>query len=186
MGARVWWWSSRAPFAFLSTAASPNLPKNSKPLIMADTFTGEPGFSAPVYEADFAPVKPRCDVLLVGSAHAPKGEPTTKVPVGLKVGSLVKSFNVLGDRVWESSGVLVSPSRPKPFLAMPLSYDRAFGGQDNFHFDPKEHSAYMPNPVGKGYRRHLIEIDGTPVPTTRKSTGPLPRPKAITGRCPSG
>ena len=46
---------------------------------MADTFTGEPGFSAPVYEVDFAPRKPRCDVLLVGSAYAPEGRPATRV-----------------------------------------------------------------------------------------------------------
>ena len=30
------------------------------PLVMADTFTGAPGLSAPVYEVDFAPRKPRC------------------------------------------------------------------------------------------------------------------------------
>ena len=27
------------------------------PMVMADTFTGEPGFSAPLYEVDFAPCK---------------------------------------------------------------------------------------------------------------------------------
>jgi hypothetical protein len=36
------------------------------PLFEADIFTGEPGFSAPLYESDYAPHKPRCDVLLSG------------------------------------------------------------------------------------------------------------------------
>ena len=57
------------------------------PLVMADTFTGEPGRSAPVREVDFAPRKKACDVLLTGSAHAPKGRPATEVPVGLRIGN---------------------------------------------------------------------------------------------------
>jgi len=157
--------------------AEPELAEEQKPLIMADTFTGEPGFSAPVYEADFVPVKPRCDVLLIGSAHAPKGKPVTKLPVGLKVGGLVKSFNVLGDRVWECPGVLPSPGRPKPFLVMPITYDRAFGGIDKFHHDPAEHGAYMANPIGKGYRKHLIEVDGAPMPNTEEIDRPVTSPK---------
>ena len=43
------------------------------PLVDSDLFTGEPGFSAPLYESDYAPFKPRCDVLLNGSAYAPGG-----------------------------------------------------------------------------------------------------------------
>ncbi|MEQ1622112.1 MAG: DUF2169 domain-containing protein [Methylococcales bacterium] len=148
-----------------------------KPLVMADTFTSEPGYSAPVYEADFSPIKPRCDVLLVGSAHAPKGEPVTKLPVGLKVGSLVKSFNVIGDREWEVNGLLVTPGRPRPFLKMSITYDRAYGGNDNFHFDPNEHSAFMANPIGIGYRRHLIDIAGTSVPNTEEMDSPITSPK---------
>src|SRR4051794_12615314 len=81
------------------------LPKNGEPvrlhdeqlpLVMADTFTGEPGLSAPVYEVDFAPRKKRCDVLLNGSAYAPGGKPTSRVPVGLRVGAMTKTFDVLG------------------------------------------------------------------------------------------
>lgn len=148
-----------------------------KPLIMADTFSGEPGFSAPVYEADFAPVKPRCDILLLGSAHAPNAQPATKVPVGLRVGSFIKSFNVIGDRLWEGNGLSVAPGWPTPFLKMPISYDRAFGGSDNFHPDSSQHSAFMPNPVGKGYRRHLIAIEGTEVPNNEETNNPVTSPK---------
>lgn len=57
------------------------------PLVMADTFTGEPGRSAPVHEVDFAPRKPRCDVLLLGCAHAPHGRPATRVETGIRIGS---------------------------------------------------------------------------------------------------
>jgi Uncharacterized protein conserved in bacteria len=155
----------------------PKLAQEQKPLIMADTFTGEPGFSAPIYEADFAPIKPRCDVLLVGSAHAPNGQPVSKLPVGLKVGDMIKTFNVLGDREWEVNALGANPGRARPFLQMPITYDRAYGGQDNFHVDPGQHGAFMQNPVGRGYRRHLIEIEGKPLPNTEEMDRPITSPK---------
>ena len=58
------------------------------PLIMADTFTGEPGFSAPVREIDFAPCKHACDVLLTGHARAPTGRQVTRLRAGLRVGPM--------------------------------------------------------------------------------------------------
>ena len=157
--------------------SKPRLAEAQKPLIMADTFTGDPGLSAPIYEADFSPIKPRCDVLLVGSGHAPNGQPVTKLPVGLKVGSMIKTFNVVGEREWETSALNARPGRPRPFLQMPITYDRAYGGQDNFHVDPSQHSAFMHNPIGRGYRRHLIEMEGKPVPNTEETENPVISPK---------
>src|SRR6266850_8249161 len=78
----------------------PKLAEEQVPLVMTDVFTGEPGFSAPLYEIDFAPSKPRCDVLLNGSCYAPGGKPATQAQVGIRVGSLTKSFNIVGNRVW--------------------------------------------------------------------------------------
>src|SRR5689334_13332147 len=71
----------------------PRLAEEPMPLVMTDEFTGEPGFSAPRYEIDLAPRKPRCDVLLNGSAYAPGGKPAERVRVTLQVGALSKSFN---------------------------------------------------------------------------------------------
>jgi len=149
------------------------------PLIMADTFTGEPGFSAPVYEVDYAPIKHRCDVLLNGSAYAPQGRPARIVQVGLKLGSLIKTFNVVGNRCW-NAGIVISPSLPDEFTIMPISYNVAFGGLDNFHEDPNKHSAYMCNPVGKGYHQRLAGelIDGTPMPNTEEVNLPIQKPNS--------
>lgn len=36
-------------------------------------------------ESDLAPYKPRCDVIVNATAHAPQGRPTTQFPVGLRV-----------------------------------------------------------------------------------------------------
>ena len=69
----------KGTFAIPQPGEEIRLHEQQLPLVMADTFTGEPGFSAPVFEADFAPRKPMCDVLLLGSAYAPRGRPTTRV-----------------------------------------------------------------------------------------------------------
>ena len=79
----------------------PELASSQVDLVMADEFSGEPGFSAPRRETDFAPFKPRCDVLLDGCAHAPAGKPTARVQVGIRIGRLTKSFDVVGDRMWK-------------------------------------------------------------------------------------
>jgi hypothetical protein len=140
------------------------------PLVIADKFTGEPGFSAPEYEVDFAPKKHRCDVLLVGSAHAPGQRPTTNVQVGLQVNGITKAFKVIGDRQWTTGLTGVSMTSPQPFTVMPISYDRAFGGVDCRHEDPAKHAAFMRNPVGRGFHRHVKSewLDGSPVPNTEE------------------
>ena len=148
----------------------PKLADVQEDFVMADRFSGDPGHSAPVCESDFAPIKPRCDVLLNGSAHAPGGKPVSRVQVGLRVGSLTKTFEVVGDRVWRRDLLSVAPTSPVPFVEMPISYDRAFGGTDTSHEDPRRHDAWMENPVGCGFHvNHAKEaIDGEPLPNTEE------------------
>lgn len=156
----------------------PELIDPPSPLVMSDTFSGAPGFSAPLYEVDYSPIKPACDVILIGNAYAPAGKPATQVQVGMKVGRVIKTFMVIGDRYWETGAVGASPSKPQAFEQMPISYDRAFGGLDNFHADTSKHTAYMLNPVGKGYHRELDSylVTGTPLPNTEELNRPIHSP----------
>ena len=149
------------------------------PLIMADTFTGEPGFSAPIQEIDFAPRKPACDVLLVGHARAPEGRQVSRLRVGLRVGPMEKSFDVVGNRLWRA-GVTISASEPEPFTSMPVSYDVAFGGADRNSDNEREHDAYLPNPVGRGWHKHLKStwVDGKPLPNTEEIGQAVTSPNA--------
>ena len=117
------------------------LAEKQTPMVDADIFTGEPGLSAPVYEADYSPRKLKCDVLLNGSAYAPGGKPTKKVRVGLKVDSINKTFNVVGNRSWNASILKISQGESEKFDIMPISYDKAFGGLDNRSDDPARHLA---------------------------------------------
>ena len=143
------------------------------PLVMADTFTGEPGRSAPVHEAEFAWAKPRCDVLVNATAYAPEGRPAERVRVGVKLGGWRKVIDVVGDRVWIQRGATPAPSAPRPFTTMPVTYDRAFGGMDDT--DPEHASAYMRNPIGRGYGapRSAERLLGRPVANTEDPRDPV-------------
>ncbi len=160
----------KGTFTIPRDGKEPQLAEEQVPLVEADVFTGEPGFSAHIYESDYSPHKPRCDVLLNGSAYAPGGKPTTKVIVSLKVGPISKSFKVVGNRNWKKGIITNSASRPEPFNVMPISYDNAFGGMDNTHENPKKHRAHATNPVGVGFHSNLALkfFERKPLPSTEE------------------
>jgi hypothetical protein len=157
----------------------PKLASEQVPLVDADLFTGEPGFSATLVECDYALEKPRCDVLLNGAAYAPGGRPTQRVMVGLQIGNWRKSFAVLGDRVWRNAGVAYMASEPVLFVRIPISYDNAFGGSDDRLRDPVNYRQYPPNPVGRGWRYHRYpeRIIGSPLPNTEEPGDPVRDPQ---------
>jgi len=146
-----------------------------QPLVRADEFVGEPGLSAPLRETDFAHVKPACDVLLIGHARAPGGRAVQRLPVGLRVGDMVKRFAVVGDRCWQKNALgRVSATAPEPFTAMPVGYERAFGGTDNTRLPRSgQVDTYLANPAGRGYWRHTDHIDGKPLPNTEEDGHPV-------------
>jgi len=161
-----------------SPGGMPALLAEQVPPVMTDVFSGEPGFSAPLYENDFALHKPRCDVLLNGSCHAPDGKPATLVPVGLRVGAMTKSFNVVGNRHWRSQLLSVSASAPEAFAVMPISYDNAYGGVHAPEEDPATHRWYLPNHVGRGFHpgTSARQLNGRPLPNTEEIAQPVSEP----------
>ncbi|XXX81336.1 DUF2169 domain-containing protein [Sorangium sp. So ce134] len=88
-----------------------------------------------VYASDFAYLKPRADVLLVGTCRTPRGEAQQVSYAGLEVGRLRKQIAVIGDRVWDGEVA----TEPRPFRAMPLRYELSFGGE-----------GFAKNPLGRG------------------------------------
>jgi uncharacterized protein YjbI with pentapeptide repeats len=90
------------------------------------------------YPSDFAPFKPRADVLIVGAAYAPGATPVTVLPVSFRVGSLTKSVIVSGERRWNAA-IRAADTEPQPFVSLPVSYAFAFGG-----------AGYEKNPIGRG------------------------------------
>ena len=131
-----------------------SLSENQAPLVYADEHFGDPGSTAIKYECDFAPYKPYTDILVNGHAYSETGKPVTETTVGLSVGSVRKIAKVFGNRVWESSIVGFRASKPEPFIKMPLNYDRAFGGSDNFHENENKNGSELRNLVGLGFYKN--------------------------------
>jgi hypothetical protein len=83
--------------------------------------------------------------------------------VSLRVGQIKKSIRVFGDRRWKFSGPLMSehPTKPEPFTAMEITYEKAFGGID------KEGGGFCAeNLVGRGFfaKKSKKVIDGALLP----------------------
>lgn len=165
----------KATFQIPKNGEEPELAQEQVPLTEADEFTGEPGFSATLYETDYAHRKPFCDVLLNGSAYAPDGRPKNSVRVALRVGSMNKSFNVVGDRMWDRLILYTKPTPHRPFVRIPITYDRAYGGADKHPDKIDKIKTYTKNPIGVGYYpysngKHLI---GKPLPNTEEIGKPI-------------
>ncbi|MCU7921599.1 MAG: DUF2169 domain-containing protein [Candidatus Thiodiazotropha sp. (ex Dulcina madagascariensis)] len=168
----------KGTFLIPERGKQPVLAERQKQLVESDTFTGGPGYSAPLHEFDYAPFKRHCDVLLNGSAYAPNAKPTTRVEVTLRLGPIFKSFTVTGDRYWEAGSLAIRPGYAGLFERMPVSYDHAFGGIDNFHKNETKHSVLMTNPIGKGFHLQLSRelVNGAPMPNTEELKRPVTMP----------
>lgn len=94
------------------------------------------------------------EVILLGAAHAPGGLPTRSMVVALSVGARRRELWVRGDRRWVRGPMgrfEITP--PQPFVRMPLTWERAFGGTCEVYID---RDAVLPisypyNPAGKGF-----------------------------------
>jgi hypothetical protein len=132
---------------------------------------GKPGESSDKYEPGTAFIKLATDVVLIGHAYPPR-KGATEGLVTLQVGPLKKAVRVVGERTWFRSMGHVTATRPLPFDALPLTWERAFGGWDRTDaakpaFEPR-------NPVGMGFRaspRHFEE--GLKLPNLEDPEEPL-------------
>ena len=104
------------------------------------------------------------DVLVGGEVRQPGGVARERLDVEIEVGrTFRRRIAVVGDRTWRRNdqGALVITA-PKPFLTMPLAYERAFGGHA-----PTDHGLEMPytdNPQGRGFYLDEASAEGQPLP----------------------
>ena len=115
---------------------------------------------------DLAIFKPHGEWLLAGTCHPPRATGLSTVTV--QVGAARKTLAVFGDRHFTRMGLAIS--EPASFTAMPLSWERSFGGP-----------GHASNPHGRGLVAHdgpdgrriplpNLEDPGAPI------TGPASRP----------
>lgn len=146
------------------------------PVLFSDEWTGQPGESSLLYEADLALIKHHADVIVNGTAYSPGAVPVTRMTVRACVGPIKRELVVIGDRVWSAAGL--GASSPEPFTQMPVSYDRAFGGRDASE-SGNATEVYRQNPAGRGFYRRLSCV-GLPLPNVempgQEIRGPRDRP----------
>lgn len=147
------------------------------PILTTDVFEGEPGLSNPFFECDYALFRPRCDIVLKATAHAPKNTLVSELDAGFEFGDCVKTVRVIGNRYWRAYLLGFRPSDPEPFRSMPITYSRAFGGTwPPSDRDPKG-TAYGANPIGSGYASerhvHALMKQRVPVPNLEQPGHPI-------------
>ncbi len=115
---------------------------------------------------DAAMPKAQPEFLAIAHAFAPNGTPIPSLRVGIKLGPLVKTLHVFGDRYFHGSRA----TQPEPFTTMPIDWAHAYGGQ-----------GYPDNPLGKG----AVRIDGPDGPVTPIPNVVDPRQTEATYRFPA-
>lgn len=128
------------------------------------------------------------DLMVFGEAWAARGRPSIAVPVRVRCGGgFDHQIAVIGDRVWRRSGSEFVPTRPVPFVSMPLTLARAFGGRCTW--DGLE-VPFPDNPEGKGYCIDRDQVEGKPLPNIEDRRRPVqswedrPDPVGV-GLCPA-
>lgn len=159
-----------------------------RPLAAADEHYGAPETSCVRHECDFVLEKRFTDVVVVGKAVAPGGQPVSQLTVSLEIQGRTKDAIVFGERHWVRAIGGWSASPPVPFIEMPLTFDRAFGGQDDSR-GPADVSVELQNLAGVGFHPHRAnkEINGTPLPNIEHSKqrirSPRDRPEPVGFGC---
>ncbi len=152
-----------------------------RPVRAADVPWGKPEIASIRYPSDLCVKKPGTDVVVVGRAHAPRGEATPRIDCGVKLGRVSKQVRVTGPRVWVGAGEAVT--EPRPLSALDIRYDYAFGGADDS--DPERLVEDARNPVGRGVLADLAKLERSAAPQIEDPSDPVrtagarPRPAGL-------
>lgn len=119
-------------------------------------------------EDDIAPFKPRTDILVTATSHAPQGKPAREWLAGVSVGKVAKRILVTGPRAWTYSKITGwTLGSAEPARSVPVRYDLAYGGIAGAG---EKAVAYQRNPVGRGY----VDV------ASADRTKPIPAPSLLT------
>lgn len=141
------------------------------PPVLAPEHHGEPGKSSLRFDSDLLATKPTTDVIVVGSAHAPRGKPATSVPVVLRFDRVEKQLVVHGERAYYEGVAGLTTSAPRPFTTRPIQYELAYGGGDTTDPDPSKHFIDERNPVGRGHTRRSASLANAPAHAIEYASG---------------
>lgn len=130
---------------------------------MADQHWGNPAQSSLRYAGQGTPPRSGTEVYLQGSARAPGARPVSRMRTRIRVGSCSKEILVVGDRFWRRGVGDPGATSPRPFLTLPLTYERAFGGTAR-GTDGEILAQDARNPVGRGIHATAADAIDQPLP----------------------
>lgn len=164
--------------ATFTLAPELSVAKEQVPPSKADEYWGEPGKSSLKYGSDVHLGKLSTDVILVGQAWSPEGRPVTELETGVAVAERKKMIRVHGNRVFKSGLLGTSLSAPEPFVSMPLTYERAFGGIHVLDAEKEKFLGEARNPVGRGFKgkQSSNELKDKPAPNLEDPNHPFKGP----------
>ncbi|WP_244827401.1 DUF2169 domain-containing protein [Caballeronia sp. TF1N1] len=162
-GAEVWIVAVKGTFGIAPDGTVAPLDKQ-EPMCLEPAYRGEPGVSSLLYDSDLYPAKKNTDIVVNGQAFAPRGRPTQFVDVTVRVANVDKTLRVFGNRMWAPGIVGLRLTDPVPFVKMPLTYERAFGGRDRAPDGTPLTMWDERNPVGVGFASRRAHQSGRPAP----------------------
>lgn len=126
--------------------------EQTNPLVKVDIYyeNGDPEWATVQYETDLFPFKLASDVVLIGKANAPDGNPVPRLDVSLEVAEHKKIIRITGDRkcLYRENHDPVFTD-PIEFSEMEIRYERSYGGKDLLSIS--DMPFYYPrNHLGKG------------------------------------
>jgi hypothetical protein len=170
-GAELWVVAVKASF-LVGQDGHERLDPAQTDVLRVPKFAGAPDASSLLHETDLVQLKRRTDVLVQGHACAPYGEAVQSIDVRLRVAGIDKTLRVNGDRTITRGVFGLSLSEPQPFVSMPLTWERSFGGTDTKDVNAARHRWEPRNPVGTGFGTEAEHVIGTPAPNVEDPRAP--------------
>lgn len=142
-------------------------------LCVADAYEAELNASSVKAESDLAAFKPRCNVVVRATAHAPGGAAAQRWPVRLRAtvardggaaAVIDKSLTVCGPRWFVRDGAGWSLTEPREATSVPVRWEKAFGGRSTVRDAEGKtllDEVCFTNPVGCGWmeKRHVEALE---------------------------
>ena len=154
------------------------LAEEQQPLAVEDEYFGEMNKSSVKQESDLVQYKPKCDVIVIGSAHAPGGKAASRFETGIKISGSValdKKLIVTGPRFWEQKDSDWSLTEPEPIDSLPLQYEYAYGGECRVNLDDpaaeRVEEKYHLTPEQR--QQHPDGVELTPIAHTAYEQNPV-------------
>jgi hypothetical protein len=163
---------------FSTAAAELAIAEEPSPVVLGDEHWGDPGESSLKHATEAHVGKLGTDVVLVAEACAPGERPVPHVDVSVQVSDRRKDARVHGDRYWTEGVGGVRPSKAKPLVRIPVTWERTYGGKHVPDPTKQEYLAEPRNPVGRGFlgKRAPTELLGQPAPNVEDLRAPLEGP----------